>query len=75
MIFFAVFDTFGVTYMSMSQLSRTNMLVHYAVQDVAVCDLTPVATNTIAEISAGSIPDSHDIYRYLNLVRYSILSS
>ena len=25
--------------------------------------------------SAGSIPDSYDIYRYLNLVRYSILDS
>ena len=25
--------------------------------------------------SAGSIPDSYDIYGYLNLVRYSILSS
>ena len=25
--------------------------------------------------SAGSIPDSYDIYRYLNLVRYSILDT
>ena len=26
-------------------------------------------------ISAGSIPDSYDIYRYLNLVRYSIFDT
>ena len=25
--------------------------------------------------SAGSIPDSYDIYRYLNLVRYSTLDT
>ena len=25
--------------------------------------------------SAGSIPDSYDIYRYLNLVRYSIFDT
>ena len=29
----------------------------------------------MARISAGSIPDSYDIYRYLNLVRYSILDT
>ena len=28
----------------------------------------------VVSASAGSIPDSYDIYRYLNLVRYSILS-
>ena len=27
------------------------------------------------QISAGSIPDSYDIYRYLNLVRYSIFDT
>ena len=26
-------------------------------------------------IRAGSIPDSYDIYRYLNLVRYSIFDT
>ena len=26
-------------------------------------------------ISAGSIPDSYDIFRYLNLVRYSIFDT
>ena len=29
----------------------------------------------MVQISAGSIPDSYDIYRYLNLVRYSIFDT
>ena len=33
------------------------------------------ATWTMVRTSAGSIPDSYDIYRYLNLVRYSIFDT
>ena len=36
---------------------------------------TQVAQGCEVKISAGSIPDSYDIYRYLNLVRYSIFDT
>ena len=35
----------------------------------------PVSFGGDTKSSAGSIPDSYDIYRYLNLVRYSILDT
>ena len=35
----------------------------------------PPSPTTIPLISAGSIPDSYNIYRYLNLVRYSIFDT
>ena len=35
----------------------------------------PAYCSGLSEISAGSIPDSYDIYRYLNLVRYSIFDT